>query len=152
MTDFREYRASDRERCLAIFDSNTPRFFAPNERQDYVDFLAAVPSAYEVCVLRDHVVGAFGVTGSKSTPRGDAVRLQWILVDPTAQGQGVGRAVMERVLEAARLILGRAGGHVDIAASHLSAPFFVRFGAVEIARIENGWGPEMHRVDMEMPV
>ena len=39
---------------------------------------------------------------------------------------------------------------IDIAASHLSAPFFEKFGAKTIKEITDGWGLDMHRVDMEL--
>ena len=39
---------------------------------------------------------------------------------------------------------------IDIAASHLSAPFFKKFGAIEIKIIEDGWGKGMHRVNMKL--
>ncbi|MEK9212812.1 GNAT family N-acetyltransferase [Sphingomonas sp. 2378] len=35
----RAYRAADRDACLALFDGNTPGFFAPSERADFVRFL-----------------------------------------------------------------------------------------------------------------
>jgi hypothetical protein len=41
---------------------------------------------------------------------------------------------------------------LDVAASQHSAPFFARFGARELARTDDGWGPGMHRVDMELPL
>jgi len=39
---------------------------------------------------------------------------------------------------------------IHIAASHLSAPFFEKFGAKVVNRIDNGWGVGMHREDMVM--
>jgi len=42
MTDIvsHPYEAADMDACLAIFDSNTPDFFAPEERDDFARFLA----------------------------------------------------------------------------------------------------------------
>lgn len=39
---------------------------------------------------------------------------------------------------------------IDIAASYLSASFFKKFGAIETNYIKDGWGANMHRVDMEV--
>ena len=39
---------------------------------------------------------------------------------------------------------------IDIAASHLSAPFFTKFGASTLSETPNGWGQGMHKVDMEI--
>jgi GNAT superfamily N-acetyltransferase len=140
---FRPYTALDRETCLAIFDANCPEYFAPNERADFAEFLAPVPSGYQVCETDGRVVGAFGLMGDPP----DHCRLNWILLDPAAQGAGVGSAMMGRVASAGR----DAGvGVVRIAASHKSAPFFARFGARPVRVTKDGWGPDMHRHDMEL--
>jgi hypothetical protein len=39
---------------------------------------------------------------------------------------------------------------VRISASQVSAPFFARCGARELSRVRDGWGPGMHRVEMEI--
>lgn len=165
--DFEPYRPAHRARCLEVFEANCPEYFAPNERGAYAAFLDAVPAGYEVCVVDAVVVGAFGLVdegagspgerapaeGAGPPPGGAGLRLNWILIDPALQGRGVGSAMMKRVVEAAAARLGPAGsGTVDIAASHRSAPFFARFGAEEVERTKDGWGPGMHRVDMRLPV
>ena len=142
---FRAYAESDRSACLAIFDANCPEFFAPNERDDYLGFLDSGSDGYEVCLLNDRVAGAFGVFAREE----DSVSLNWILLDPDAQGVGIGSKIMTRAIEA-------AGSHdakaLAIAASHKSAPFFERFGAVAQEFTEHGWGPDMHRIDMSLPI
>ena len=71
------------------------------------------------------------------------------MLDPAAQGRGIGSGIMRRVSQAARE---REMQTVNIAASHKSAPFFAKFGAEAMATTEDGWGPGMHRVDMLLPV
>ena len=139
---FRSWREEDREACLSIFDANCPTYFAPNERSEYASFLDAAPDGYEVCEMNERLVGACGLIR-----RDSGVSLNWIMIDPEAQGYGIGAAMMERVVS-----LARASGlaEVNIAASHKSAAFFERFGAVVTARIADGWGPGMDRVDMEL--
>jgi GNAT superfamily N-acetyltransferase len=108
-----------------------------------VSFLDTRPKEYELCLVNGQVAGAFGLIGNGEIRR----RLNWIMLDPRVHGFGVGRAIMERVAAHA----GLAGvKFVDIAASHKSASFFEKFGAATTAITENGWGPGMHRVDMEM--
>jgi len=140
---FRSYARSDRRTCLRLFDLNSPRFFAPNERRDYEEFLDDRPAGYEICLAGGAPVGAFGLTGDEPARR----TLNWILIDPGAQGAGIGTAMMRRAMARAR---GLGLERLDIAASHLSAPFFARFGAVVLSRTEDGWGPGMHRWDMEL--
>jgi GNAT superfamily N-acetyltransferase len=129
-----------------LFDQNCPEFFAPNERGDYEAFLDGSPDGYRVGQIDDRVIAAFGLMPAASAGR---CRLSWIMVAKDAQGSGVGRMIMADVLHLARA----AHAHtVDIAASHRSAPFFLRFGARELSRTADGWGPGMHRVDMELAV
>lgn len=138
---FRCFQATDTECCLAIFDRNCPEFFAPNERADYAAFLARGPEGYEVCSRGDSLIGAVGLlTGNASR-----ARIEWILLDPCAKGTGVGAAMMHRAIGRARC----AGAtQIDIAASHLSAPFFAKFGARTTCVLPYGWGAGMHRHDM----
>lgn len=141
----RHYAASDRDRMLAIFDANTPQFFAVNERADFVRYLDGNAGLYAVCEREGAIVAGFAVA------RGTAGRahLNWILVDPVAQGGGIGNAMMDAARTRAA---GQGATMLDIAASQHSAPFFLRHGAHALGRVENGWGPGMHRIDMELPI
>jgi GNAT superfamily N-acetyltransferase len=140
---FRPYAGADRAACLALFDANCPEFFAPNERADYAEFLATRADGYLVCALDGRVVGAFGVY---TLDAADA-QINWMLLSPATQGRGIGTAIMDYTREWMR-----EHGHtrLKISASHRSAPFFARLGAVEHERVSDGWGPGMHRVEMTL--
>ena len=71
------------------------------------------------------------------------------MLNPRFHGVGAGRAIMGRV---AALAASEGLEAVEIAASHKSAPFFAKFGAVTATVTENGWGAGMHRVDMRLPL
>lgn len=140
---FRRYRGEDRHACLQLFDENCPDSFAPNERRDYEQFLDDAVDRYELCLIDGQVVGAYGLY-----PEGpDRLALRWIIVSAGKQRRGVGSAVMNRIVAELRRSNGMT---LRISASHKSAPFFAKFGARERDRIPNGWGPGMHRVEMEL--
>jgi GNAT superfamily N-acetyltransferase len=144
LCELRAFEPKDRHACLALFDDNCPEFFAANERADYAAFLDAAPQSYRVGVTADGIVAAFGLRHDIDPER---CRLTWILIAAAWQGRGIGRRIMAEVTE-----LGKAAGApcIDIAASHKSAPFFARFGATAVRQQRDGWGPGMHRVDMEL--
>ncbi|WP_180127724.1 GNAT family N-acetyltransferase [Rhodoferax sp. BLA1] len=142
---FRPYSRTERETCLGLFDANCPEFFAPGERADYASFLDTSSACYELCLVQGQVVGAFGLTGHERLRRS----LSWILLHPSSQDMGIGTAVMARVI---RLAISLGLELVAIAASHKSAPFFTKFGAVIHGFISDGWGPGMHRVDMGLAI
>ena len=140
---FRPYQPRDLIACLGLFDDNCPESFAPNERAEYETFLANHAATYEVCVADGAVVGAYGLQ-----PRNAAAwDLRWIIVARRTRRSGTGTAILERVRAD---LTSRGVRTLHIAASHVSAPFFARFGAKEITTTPDGWGPGMHRIDMEI--
>jgi hypothetical protein len=140
---FEPYEPPYRPACLALFDDNCPEFFALNEREDYIEFLKSRTENYFVCLLGERIVGAYGVYPLDS----GGMALHWIMLSPSAQGVGLGSSIMARVLADVR---GSARSPLFISASHKSAPFFARFGAVKISTTPDGWGPGMHRVEMQL--
>ena len=41
---FKEFSPEHTEACLAVFDSNLGKYFAPNEREEYSEWLAKMPN------------------------------------------------------------------------------------------------------------
>lgn len=142
---FSPFCARDRSGCLALFDANCPAYFAPNERADYEAFLSAKHEGYRVCCDDSGIVGAFGVYPIDRTN----AALHWILLAPAVHGQGLGAAIMGEVIREMHAT-GRSLLHIS--ASHKSAPFFEKFGASILSRIPDGWGPGMHRIEMQLQV
>ncbi|TPH13579.1 GNAT family N-acetyltransferase [Litorilituus lipolyticus] len=140
---FKAYLPSYKDDCLALFDDNCPEFFAPNERNDYAAFLDSNPVGYEVCLVGDTVIGAFGLIGDVEEYK----HINWILISSKSQGLGIGSRFIDRAIQAAKK---DELQHIKIAASHLSAPFFAKYGARVIREIPHGWGANMHRIDMEL--
>ena len=141
----RRYRIEDRAACLALFDANCPRFFAPSERDAYATFLDALDCDYFVRANSQQITFAFGL-GREAERRW---RIRWILLDPTVHRRGLGSTLMRLAI---RRIRSGGGGQLLIAASHLSSGFFSRFGAETELVTPDGWGPGLHRVDMCLTV
>jgi N-acetylglutamate synthase-like GNAT family acetyltransferase len=140
---FRPFEATDKKSCLTLFDRNSPEYFSPNERMEYAQFLDSRPDYYQVCILDNHVIGAYGIY----TASGSCASLHWILFSPPVQGHGLGSIVMSLAIEELKE---KKIPLLNISASHKSAPFFARFGAKDIKTTPDGWGHGMHRIDMEL--
>ena len=130
--------------CLKLFDENCPSYFAENEKEDYIDFLKGNTSGYFVAAIGPSIVSAFGLITKPDSVRG---RLSWVMVSPESKGNGLGAKMMSFVKNAA---IEKELFAIDIAASHLSAPFFKKFGAKRLKETTDGWGQGMHRIDMEL--
>ena len=142
----RPFRPDDADACLALFDANCPAYFAANERVDFQEFLEQDLQDFLVVEFGAAIAGCFGITTSGDPSK---ARLNWIMIDPAVQGQGLGAKIMSR---AHSLALGLQAKCLDIAASQYSAPFFARYGATESQRTRDGWGPGMDRVDMQLEI
>lgn len=140
MVTFRLYKKSDFENCIRLFEQNSPEFFAPNEKTEYSEYLNRAPKNYHLGFNKAELVAAFGFKIDKNEGR-----ISWIMVSPLVHGSGVGSEIMKRIFYEANC---KQVEIIHISASHKSEPFFSKFGAKEVKRIADGWGPEMHRVDM----
>ena len=99
---------------------------------------------YKIGLLQGAAVAVFGLDIESKL---NHARITWIMTCPSMQGKGIGSEMMSYAKKMAK---DEKVDVIDIAASHLSAPFFERFGAKIIRQINNGWGLNMHRVDMEL--
>lgn len=143
----RAYAPGDAAECLGIFDSNVPRYFAPDERDEFADFLAGLhPKTGRHLVLTDgDRIVACGGLSFEEPPR---AALAWGMVDAALQGRGLGWQ-----LTAARLDLARAMpelSEVTLATSQHTAGFYARFGFVTTRVVCDGFGPGLHRCDMRL--
>ena len=126
---------------MSLFDANCPEFFALNERLDYQIFLERNPTNYKLLWLGSDLLGAFGLQQEGQFEG----RLNWIMTCPKTSNQGLGTFMMEQVIALADSLNIKL---IHIAASQHSAPFFEKFGANATNFLENGWGQDMHRIDM----
>ena len=141
----RAYRAADRDACLALFDGNTPGFFAPSERADFVRFLErhAAEWAFQVIERDGHIVacGGFAVGADAST-----AHLCWGMVENGLHRQGLGRRLTQARLHAAAEMPGVAQVHLDT--SQHSEGFYARLGFQTERVTVDGYGPGLDRYDM----
>jgi GNAT superfamily N-acetyltransferase len=138
---FKGYEARDKNACLSLFDENCPEYFAPNERTDFENFLDSDPDEYQLCITDNKIVGVFGVMPDVD----NSCSIVWIMISAAAQGKGVGTQMMQYALDRAKL---PNVNKIYIATSHVAFKFFEKFGATIISKTKNGWGPDMHRIDM----
>ena len=147
--EFKPYIKDDLAACLELFDLNCPRFFAREERSDYSHFLQQLPDAgtaqtvYLLGWREQRLIACFGMARVSSK----TCALTWIMVHPAYQRQGCGEEMMAQLFT-----LAAAAGYrkVAVATSQHADQFFARFGAVTLRSQNDGWGPGMHRVDMEI--
>lgn len=144
----RAYISEDFSFCLAIFDSNVPTFFAPEERTDFCQFLGSINAGdrpYLVLTRKDTVIACGGLiteTGNRQA------RLAWGMVDRALHGQGLGTSLTQ-----ARLALARATSNIDelgLATSQHTSGFYEGFGFTVSKITPDGLASGLDRWDMTL--
>ena len=140
---FKNYSMESFNDCIELFDLNCPEFFASIEKNDYIEFLNQTKEGY-VTIHHDSIlIGAYGVHKTSS----ESASQSWTLIHPKYQNKGIGRLIMERVfsyLESNQL------DNLFLSTSQQTEAFFLKFGAIRIDYIENGWDEGLHRIEMKI--
>jgi GNAT superfamily N-acetyltransferase len=140
----RNYEVSDRDQCLALLDSNVPRFFAPEERREFAAFLDALPGRYFVMQSGDDLIACGGYAPKEM----GCVALCWGMVRRDHHARGIGRRLLEYRLDHIR----RDGSvvRVTINTSQHTSGFYQRFGFVADQIIPDGYAAGLDRWEMSL--
>lgn len=138
----------DRAACLAVFESNVPRYFQPSERSELEAFLDAPAGPYFVMQLESgDVVGCGGYALADEGRRAD---LCWGMIRREHHGRGLGRRLTQSRI-------GRAVSHpgveeIVLRTSQLTTGFYRSLGFELVAVEPDGFGPGLDRCEMRRRV
>lgn len=144
----RPYIFNDRSACLAIFDSNVPTFFAPEERADFCEFLGGINAEdrpYLVLTRQGSVIACGGLIAMTETRQ--AV-LAWGMVERALHGQGLGTRLTRARLALARTIPNIAV--LRLATSQHTRGFYEDFGFIVSKVTPDGFASGLDRWDMTL--
>lgn len=130
------YQSIYKEQCLAIFESNLPKFFATEERELFIDWLDHhTATDYFVVKENDVIVACGGIFFDDKT---NEAGLSWGMVHAARHGQGIGSRFTEYRLEMIREKYPSA--IIRIETSQHTESFYKRFGFVTVNVIKDGFG------------
>ena len=142
----REYSATDYEACLAVFETNVPKFFGEAERTEYSAFLRALPGPYHVLVdATESVVGCGGYAMGEEVGVAD---LCWGMVRRDLHGRGLGRTLTELRIRAIRqdpLV-----AVIALNTSQHTVGFYKRLGFRTASVERDGYAPGLDRCEMRL--
>ena len=143
--DLRPYTPADRDLCLALLDSNTPRFFDPGERRRFEEFLDQQNGSYFVM---EHDGAIVGCGGYAIEPDKTAARLVWGMVRSDSRKLGLGRYLLLFRLREITKVGGIQMVHLDT--SQHSAQFYEKQGFKVFRTVKDAYAPGLDRVEMTM--
>lgn len=117
----RPFKEEDTPACITIFQSNTPRFFGPDEVKEFTQFLNQPNCTFLVVTDQDNVCGCGGYYRE-----GSEGWLCWGMVHRDLHGTGIGKKLLlERLI---RLFSDPEVKTVANNTSQHARPFFEHFG------------------------
>ena len=146
----RPFAPPDTPACLALFDSNTPEYFAPAERGEFAAYLASPGGGLLVAEVPG--AGVVGVGGyylrrAATAAGGSEGGLAWGMVARPWHGRGVGRALLRARLAALWTLDARAA---SVRTSQHSRGFFERAGFVVIRALSDGFAPGIDLIELRL--
>jgi len=144
----REYRETDKQACIALFDSNVPRYFSAGEKQGFIDWLDLPDrDAYYVVELDQRIVACGGIFHEAGK---NNAGLAWGMVDGSMHKQGIGSRFTRFRLD---LLQEKFPGYIHcIETSQHTEAFYQRMGFVTKHITPDGFAPGIDKYDMERPV
>ncbi|RQO75566.1 GNAT family N-acetyltransferase [Pedobacter sp. KBW06] len=129
----REYQSNDRAQLLEIFKLNVPKYFSANEIDTFKDYLDHKIEQYFVVELGKTVVGGGGI----NIDMGHTGRINWDLIDPNLQGQGIGQKLLHYRIRLLKSIKGISS--IMVSTSQLTYKFYEKNGFVVCDFIKKYW-------------
>lgn len=146
--NIRPYQPSDLDAVVAIFRSNIPKYFGPEEEPGLYSFMNDRLEDYYVVEVDDEIVGCGGIAlNTDIDPK--TVSLCWGMVREDHLGTGLGKVLTEfRIKLAQEKYPGIA---LTIGTSQHTEGFYRKFGFVTVEHTPDGYGPgiDMCRMRLE---
>ena len=140
----REFSMTDLDGCLAVFDSNVPKFFKTDERDEFIAFLKALPGPYYVIEDEAGKIVACGGYGIK--PGTSVADLCWGMVRQDLHGSGLGRLLTEERMQRALAL--EDISDFALSTSQLTTGFYELMGFRTVDVKPDGIAPGLDRCEM----
>lgn len=140
--NIRAFQKSDTNSLLKVFDENTPRYFSPEERQDYAQYLQNEIEDYFIVLKDNNIVGAGGINYLN-----EEIRISWDLVSKHHHGQGIGRFLTEFRIAHIQ-VKDQANRPIVVRTTPMVSGFYKKLGFQVENRHKDYWAPGYDMVRM----
>lgn len=143
-----KYTPLFKEKCIELFESNTPKFFEVEELSLFIAFLDSdIEDNYYVVEKEGEIVACGGIF---LTDDGQEAGLSWGMVRSDLHRTGIGRFLTEYRIDLLKKVY--PGKVYKVDTSQYSAGFYVKRGFETIEVIPNGFGKGMDKYIMKMGI
>ena len=133
-TTIRDYRQADKPALMELIRLNIPDYFAPEEAQDFSDYLDNKRELYYVALADQKIVGCGGINLSEDKTTG---KISWDILHPEYQGQGIGTQLLKHRIKQMEAFPGIQ--KITVRTSQMAYRFYEKQGFVLKATEKDYW-------------
>ena len=97
----REYKSIDKSTVINLIKLNTPKYFAPEEENDFSNYLDNERELYYVLLFNEKIVGCGGINFAENKTIG---KISWDILHPQYQGKSLGSQLLKYRIEKIKVI------------------------------------------------
>jgi ribosomal protein S18 acetylase RimI-like enzyme len=142
----RPYNSEDETQVLALFNLNYPKFFAVEEKSDFIFYLHSERELYFVVEYQNEIVACGGINFINQD---NVARISWDIVSPHFQQKGFGKQLLEfrmRLIEENHNNIEK----VVVRTSQHVYQFYEKSGFKLVNIVENYWAKDFHLYEMHL--
>ena len=143
---FTEYHSVDFDRCMAIFESNSPQYFCNAEKQEFDAFLLDLPGPY--LMVKHQTLGFVGCGGYAFNQKDKSADLCWGMIHKDFHKQGFGETLLQHRLEC--INANSEIKTINLNTCQLTNSFFENAGFKTLYVQKDGFAAGLHRYDMQL--
>ena len=140
----REYKSIDKSTVINLIKLNTPKYFAPEEENDFSNYLDNERELYYVLLFNEKIVGCGGINFAENKTIG---KISWDILHPQYQGKSLGSQLLKYRIEKIKVI--DSIQKITVRTSQLAYKFYEKQG-FELNKVkEDYWakGFDLYRME-----
>lgn len=143
----RPYQKHDKPRLLELLQLNIPQYFAPSEKEDFIEYLDQHLEDYFVVEEEGRIVGGGGINYVEDQT---IARISWDFIDPAFQGKGIGKKLIQHRIDFIKKK--PAIKQITVRTSQLAFKFYEKMGFKLEKTEKDFWakGFDLYQMKMEM--
>ncbi|MBC5620118.1 GNAT family N-acetyltransferase [Butyricimonas hominis] len=144
----REYKSIDKSTVINLIKLNTPKYFAPEEENDFSNYLDNERELYYVLLFNEKIVGCGGINFAENKTIG---KISWDILHPEYQGKSLGTRLLEYRIEKLESI--KSVQKITVRTSQVAYQFYEKQG-FELKEIKKDYwakGFDMYKMEYLYP-
>jgi N-acetylglutamate synthase-like GNAT family acetyltransferase len=139
----REYSSSDQKLVIELLRLNTPKYFAPEEENDFIQYLENEIDFYYVIELENKLVGCGGINFRNETTG----IISWGIIHPEYHKMKLGSKLLKHRISELQKFTNI--DRITVRTTQLVFPFFEKNGFKIVQIVDNYWAEGFHLYEMD---